>query len=256
MFPLRDSIRAERRPLVTWLLLAACVVVQVHLTSLGTGDPEALQRFAERYGLIPARVRFGAAHLELLLDTPWPWVRDVALPFFTSPFVHGGIPHLLGNCWFLFVFGDNVEGRLGHGRYLLFWFACASVAALLHVAMIPAEAPTVWSGFLERNALLDVPMVGASGAIAGVLGAYLVLFPRARVTTFVPPFFVFELPALLFLGLWFVLQFFAARATSLVGAIGVGVAYWAHVGGFAAGLLLGLGARRRVEPRPGSDRTG
>ena len=206
-------------------------------------DAESQELFAQRFGLIPGRVRFGFAHLELLREAPGPWLREVLLPFFSSPFVHGGLGHLVGNLWFLFVFGDNVEGRLGHGRYLAFWFFCGVVAALLHVAMVPPEEVVLRLGSeveLGRNGQLDVPMVGASGAIAGVLGAYVVRFPRARVLTFLPPLFVFQLPAVLFLGIWFAVQFFSARSSAMVGTIGVGVAYWAHVGGFVAGALAGL----------------
>ena len=243
MFPLRDRTPPERRPLVNWLLVLACVAVQLHLSFGLLDDPEAAQRFVDRFGLVPAHVRTGFMHPELLGEVPDLWLRDVALRFFTSPFVHGGLTHLLSNVWFLLVFGDNVEGRLGRLRYLLFWFACAAVAAALHVVMIPPEVSVATaSGFVvaSRNPLLDVPMVGASGAIAGVLGAYLAWFPRSRVATFVPPLFVVELPALLFLGIWFVLQFVAARSTALVGSLGTGVAYWAHVGGFGAGLAIAL----------------
>jgi membrane associated rhomboid family serine protease len=243
MFPLRDRTPPERRPLVNWLLVLACIAVQLHVSFGLGGDPDAAQRFVERFGLVPGRVRSGFANPALHSEAPWTWVRDVALPFLTSPFVHGGVAHLMSNVWFLVVFGDNVEGRLGRARYLLFWWAAASVAAALHVVMIPPFESVELAGGVVlggRNPMLDVPMVGASGAIAGVLGAYLVWFPRSRVATFVPPLFVVELPALLFLGIWFVLQFVAARSTGLVGSIGTGVAYWAHVGGFGAGVAIAL----------------
>ncbi|MBL8841542.1 MAG: rhomboid family intramembrane serine protease [Planctomycetes bacterium] len=245
MFPLRDHPPALRTPWVNYLLLAANVAVFAWMAT-GLRDAEAQQRFVERYGLVPATARFGLAHPQLLLETPWQWLRDVAAPFFTCMFLHGGLAHLAGNVWFLFVFGDNVEGRLGHARYLAFYLLCGLVASLLHVYMLPELAAVEgWGGIwhVEPNLALDAPMVGASGAIAGVLGAYLVHFPRARILTFVPPLFLLELPALLFLGGWFVLQFFAARVELASGGMGVGVAYWAHVGGFAMGVAIALARR-------------
>jgi len=248
MFPLKDNIAADRTPFVNWLLLLTSLVVFGAVWGL---EGEEAQLFATRWGLVPSRVLFGFSHLELLRDAPWQWLREVIVPFASSMFVHGGIAHLGGNLWFLLVFGDNVEGRLGHARYLAFYLACGVVAALLHVWMIPAEAVVAGHGaraMVAPNPALDVPMVGASGAIAGVLGAYLVGFPRARVLTFLPPIFLFEVPALLFLGFWFVIQYFSARSQELAGSLGVGVAYWAHVGGFLAGALGAalLGLRRRT----------
>jgi len=250
MFPLKDNVPAGRTPYVNWLLLVISLVVFAAVWGL---EGEEAQLFALRWGLVPSRVLFGFSHLELLLDAPGPWLREVLVPFVSSMFVHGGLGHLAGNLWFLLVFGDNVEGRLGHVRYLAFYLACGVIAALLHVWMIPAEAVVMGPGgsaVVAANPVLDVPMVGASGAIAGVLGAYLVACPRARVLTFLPPIFLFEVPALLFLGLWFVIQFFSARSQAMSGSLGVGVAYWAHVGGFLAGALAAtlLGLRRRAAP--------
>jgi membrane associated rhomboid family serine protease len=247
MFPLKDNVPADRTPFVNWLLLVISLVVFGTVFGL---EGEEQQLFVTRWGLVPSRVLFGFTHGDLFLDSPWQWLRETLFPFVSSMFIHGGIAHLAGNLWFLLVFGDNVEGRLGHGRYLAFYVGCGVVAALLHVWMIPAEAVVGMQGStaeVAANPVLDVPMVGASGAIAGVLGAYLVAYPRARVLTFLPPIFLFEVPALLFLGLWFVIQFFSARSQSMVEGIGVGVAYWAHVGGFLAGALAAalLGLRRR-----------
>jgi hypothetical protein len=157
-----------------------------------------------------------------------------ALTVLTSMFLHGGWLHLAGNMWYLWIFGDNVEDRLGHSRFLLFYLLAGIVAASLHCVFNPAS---------------QLPTVGASGAIAGVLGAYLVAFPHARVVTLVPlfPFFqVLALPAVLVLGLWILMQFFSG-ALSLGSGTGGGVAWWAHIGGFVFGLVVMrlLGGSRR-----------
>ncbi|HEX9985492.1 MAG TPA: rhomboid family intramembrane serine protease [Thermoanaerobaculia bacterium] len=162
---------------------------------------------------------------------------------FVSMFLHGGLMHIGSNMLYLWIFGDNIEDRLGRFRYLLFYLACGIVATLAHAFFNPASV---------------VPAIGASGAIAGVLGAYLILFPHARVMTLIPIFFfitIRHLPAVLILGFWFILQFFSG-----VGSLGVrdaqdtgGVAYWAHIGGFVAGMLLIVlfgGLKRRPEPEP------
>ncbi len=234
--------------MVNWLLVLANLAVFAYMVAV-LPDADAQQKFAERFGLVPSEVRQAFRNPRLFLDTPWHAVRAGVLPFFTAMFLHGGWAHLLGNLWFLIIFGDNVEGRLGRRRYLAFYLLCGIVASALHVVSIPAKGVVgqTWFGTLlvGRNPSLDAPMVGASGAIAGVLGAYVVMFPRSRVLTMIPPFFFFEVPAFLFLGFWFVVQFFTARSETMTPSIGVGVAYWAHVGGFVAGLLLAL-----LVPRP------
>jgi membrane associated rhomboid family serine protease len=152
-------------------------------------------------------------------------LADTIAPFFTSMFLHGGWLHLIMNMWFLWIFGDNVEDTLGAIRYLVFYFLCGLAAALTHFAVQPHSG---------------VPVLGASGAIAGVLGAYAVLFPRARVLTLVPIFFfirIMELPALLILGYWFVLQIVTGSLEAVTATQG-GTAIWAHVGGFLAGMAL------------------
>ncbi len=149
------------------------------------------------------------------------------LPIFTSMFLHGSWLHLIFNMWALWIFGDNVEDRLGHGWYLVFYLICGLAAALFHTLL---------------NASSTIPTVGASGAIAGVMGAYFLLYPRARVLTLVPLFFVFFLwlPAWVVLGYWFVAQFLSGAATSIAthSSNSGGIAFWAHVGGFLAGMLL------------------
>lgn len=221
MFPLRDTIPSSRRPVVTYALIALNVAVFLYEVSLG----QRLEAFIFTWGLLPS---------QLSLTDPASW-----LTIFTSMFLHGGWAHVGGNLLYLWIFGDNVEDRLGHGRYLLFYLATGVCAAMAQVLAHPSS---------------PVPMVGASGAIAGVLGCYLLYFSHARVVTLVPIFFfiqLVEIPALVFLGLWFLMQLLQGAA-SLRGAAEVtgGVAWWAHAGGFASGLLLGYILGRRPVPPP------
>ncbi len=211
MIPLLDTQHADSYPLVTRTLILLNVVG--FLFELQTGA--ALPGLIGAYGLVP--VRFWAAH-----------GLDRWLPVFTAMFLHGGWWHLIANMWALWLFGDNVEDALGHGRFLVFYLACGAAAAVVHSAV---------------NAASTVPSIGASGAIAGVLGAYLLFFPAARVITLIPifvfPWFV-EIPAVLYLGLWFLSQLLNGVAgLGAPGAAAGGVAWWAHVGGFSAGLVLG-----------------
>ena len=180
---------------------------------------QKLKEFIYLYGLIPARYAEPqiAAHFT---------TSQQVFPFFTSLFLHGGFLHLLGNMWFLYIFGDNVEDTLGHGLFLALYFICGVAACLAQFMTGPTSL---------------MPMVGASGAIAGVMGAYFALFPWARVLTLIPlfPFFpIIEVPAYIFLGFWFLLQFFSGTLSILGPGMKGGVAFFAHVGGFAAGYLL------------------
>ena len=230
MIPLRDTIPSRTVPLVNGVLIAACVGAFALQLLAGNGG-EALVR---AFGFVPARL-FHPAELG-------PGALGLGVTgLFTSMFLHGGLLHLAGNMLFLWIFGDNVEDALRHGRYLLFYLGSGVLAALLQ-------------GLFATTSL--VPLIGASGAIAGVLGAYFVLYPHARVVTVVPLFFLFplvEVPAFLFLLGWFLLQFWEGSASLLAAgkAAGGGVAWWAHVGGFAAGiaLLVVLKPRRRPAPR-------
>ncbi|MCS7235669.1 MAG: rhomboid family intramembrane serine protease [Armatimonadota bacterium] len=209
MIPLRDSVPARRPPVVMLAMLATCVVVFLYELSL---TPWELAEFFRTFGVVPAR----------LLGPDPPYYTLV-----TSMFLHGGWVHLLGNMLYLWIFGNNVEDAMGHGGFATFYLLCGLAAAAVQVAFQP-DSP--------------VPMVGASGAIAGVLGAYLVLFPHARILALVPMGFftqLAEVPAVLFLPLWFLLQLLYGLAS--LGAptqLGGGVAFWAHVGGFVAGVLL------------------
>jgi membrane associated rhomboid family serine protease len=222
MFPLRDENPSATLPWITRSLIVINVAVFLYELALG----RALGTWMATYALIPLRVT-------LALQGNEPFLAP-GLTFITSMFLHGGWLHLIGNMWYLWIFGDNVEDRMGHVRYLLFYLAGGAASGALHTAMNPSS---------------PLPTVGASGAIAAVLGAYLVLFPRARVVTLVPLFIVIQLitlPAVVVLGLWFVFQFFAG-ALSLGYAAGSsgGTAWWGHIGGFAFGMLLGrvLGSR-------------
>ena len=224
MIPLKDINRTRTFPAVTLLLIAVNAASFLYQLSLGSGP--MLAGFFYRFGLVPgALLSFGYWQEAGLL-------MGLA-PFFTSMFLHGGWMHFLGNMLYLWVFGDNVEDWLGWVRFLLFYLVCGLLAALLQMAVHPGSR---------------IPMIGASGAISGVLAAYLVLFPGARVLTFVPILFFFylvRLPALIFLGLWFLLQFFNGALSLTSGDLSMGgTAWWAHVGGFVAGLVLILKTRK------------
>lgn len=224
MIPLKDINRTRTFPAVTLLLIAVNAAVFVYQLSLGSGP--VLAGFFHQFGLVP----------RALLSLGY-WQEAGILPglapLLTSMFLHGGWMHFLGNMLYLWVFGDNVEDWLGWLRFLLFYLVCGLLASLLQIAVHPGS---------------PIPMIGASGAISGVLAAYLVLFPRARVLTFVPILFFFylvRLPALIFLGIWFLLQFFNGAVSLTAGDLSMGgTAWWAHIGGFVAGLVLILKARK------------
>jgi membrane associated rhomboid family serine protease len=218
VFPLRDDIPSRRPPVVTYAVIAANVLIFFYETQLG-GD---LESFIHDFGLVP--VHFRAAH-----------GAERWIPVFTSMFLHGGLLHLLGNMLYLHIFGDNVEDRLGHLRFLFFYLLCGVAAALGQVLLAPGSR---------------LPMVGASGAIAGVTGAYFVFFRHARILTIVPIFFYAELvqiPAVVFLVFWFVMQLaYGAASLGMQGAEMGGVAWWAHIGGFLCGIVAG----RALAPPP------
>jgi len=212
MIPLRDTTPSRSYPVVTMAIIAVNVAVYL----LETGQGPDLDRFMYYYGLVPARYSIPriAAYFS-------PFQQIFA--FISFMFLHGGFWHLLGNMWFLYIFGDNVEDHLGSLRYLVFYFLCGISSGVAQV-------------FINWHA--NIPTIGASGAIAGVMGAYFLLYPRARILTLIPiviiPFF-FEIPAYFFLALWFLMQFLGAAA-SKAGA--GGVAWWAHIGGFVFGMAL------------------
>lgn len=213
MIPLRDSQPRFSFPGVTIALIVVNAAAFLYEQALGGG----IDRFVFTFGLVPARL--GQTGQHGLMGVP-----GAFLPFLTSMFLHAGWWHLIGNMWFLWIFGDNVEDRLGHARYLVFYLLCGVAGSLTHV-------------FFNWGS--TIPSLGASGAIAGVLGAYLVLFPGSRVLLFVPWFFffTFELPAWMMLGYWFILQL-GSGALEAVARTSEGVAWWAHVGGFVTGFVL------------------
>lgn len=219
MIPLRDANPSRTVPFITYLLIVANFLAFFFELSLG----KFLNDLFARFGLIPAL-----------------WLADVKslhlhtiYPLFTSMFLHGGWMHLLGNMLFLFIFGDNVEDKFGHFRYLIFYFLAGLAAAFTQIYF---------------NASSEAPMVGASGAIAGIMGAYVFLFPKARITTllFIIIFIkIIELPAYLFLGLWFLMQMLSGVMSLGIGGDAGGVAWWAHIGGFAIGALAVPVMRKR-----------
>ncbi len=229
--PLRDDVPSQRAPLVTWAILAANLAAFAWQLSVG----------------LPRSVLLGGAIPYELLTFQDLWPRDVVPPpltLLTSMFLHGGVAHLAGNMLSLWIFGDNVEDAMGRGRFLVFYLLCGAVAAAAQAVATAAGAASLTGG--DVMAALSAPMVGASGAIAGVMAAYLVLFPGARVLTLVL-IFPLHVPAFIFIGLWFLSQVLAVLEGGTPG-----VAFFAHIGGFLAGLVL----LRLLGRRPGWRRGG
>lgn len=224
MIPLRDDNPSQSVPVVTRTLIAVNVVAFVFELSLGG----ALGAFVQWWGLVPLRFSYAFAGAEPLAPT--------LATAFTSMFLHGGWMHLLGNMLFLWVYGDNIEDILGHGKFLLFYLACGAAAALAQYAMAPDSR---------------IPMVGASGAIAGVMGAYMVKFPHSRIVLagWFIILFTFDLPAYVVLLYWFALQFISGLGGVAQIANRGGVAFFAHIGGFLAGVLLILMFKTRERYR-------
>jgi len=217
MIPLRDVIPSRTFPALVVTIIALNAFVFLFEQTLSERE---LAIFVREYGVVPLNFSLGAV--------------------FTSMFLHGGWMHFLGNMLFLWIFGDNVEDRMGHGRFIVFYLLCGTVAAIAHVMSEPGS---------------PLPTIGASGAVAGVMGAYFVLYPRSRILALLPLFIfwqIIEVPAVLFLGLWFVLQLFSGVGTMLMatkGAPAGGIAFWAHVAGFLAGVILVYAFRRPERAR-------
>ena len=212
MIPIRDTIPTKTYPIVNNALIAINVVF--FLVELSHGP--RLERFIYTYGLVPAR--YTVPHISSYFTT----VQQLA-SLITFMFLHGGFWHLLGNMWSLYIFGDNIEERLGPLRYLAFYMICGLASGLSHLAI---------------NSHSTMPTIGASGAIAGVMGAYFILFPKAKILTLIPIFFIpyfIEIPAFFFLGIWFVFQFLSAAGSHGQMA---GIAWWAHIGGFIFGIIF------------------
>ena len=215
MIPIRDRNPSGTFPYVTIGIIIINVFIFLYELSLGSD----LAIFVHQYGVVPVK----ATHY---FQTPNLSLKETFFPFLSSTFLHAGFIHLIGNMWFLWIFGDNIEDRLGHVKYLCFYILCGAIASSVHVFF---------------NSQSQIPCIGASGAIAAVLGAYMVTFPRARVTTIVPIFFfiqIIELPAVIVLGFWILIQFFGGTVSSTASASGGGVAWWAHIGGFVSGIIL------------------
>jgi hypothetical protein len=218
MIPIRDDTPRFSTPFVTYFIIALNTVVFLFELSVGGQSRHALNNLMYQFGVVP--------HLfERALVTGSTSLAGLFLSILTSMFLHASWLHIIGNMWVLWIFGDNIEDYLGHFPYLLFYLVSGFAAAVAHILL---------------NVGSRVPSVGASGAIAGVMGAYFVLYPRARVLIWFPPIFFFHLPAWLVLGYWFFMQFLSGAATSIAetSQTGGGIAFWAHVGGFVTGIVL------------------
>ncbi|NOQ34996.1 MAG: rhomboid family intramembrane serine protease [Methylococcaceae bacterium] len=218
MIPIRDSIPCNTRPYVSWVLIASCIIIFLVMQFLLSLQQQ--HYILHMYGIVPIRysnpvwaMSFGLA-------------PDHGLSFLTSLFLHGGWLHLILNVWFIWIFAKNIEDRMGHGMFLIFYLLCGVTSMLIQWYFSPE---------------LTIPVVGASGAIAGILAAYFFLFPYARIIIWVPifllPIFV-EIPAIAFLGFWMILQIHEATTSILFEGESATVAWWAHVGGFVAGAIL------------------
>jgi membrane associated rhomboid family serine protease len=224
MFPLYDTVRSRTFPLINLTLIFANIAAFLYELRM---DPATLREFIFTWGLTPAR---------FLSETATAWIT-----IFSAMFLHGGWFHIINNMWVLFVFGGNVEARMGKIRYLIFYLLSGVAAALLQTYILPSSL---------------VPMIGASGAVAGVLGAYLILFPRSRIASLVPILFIFtiiEIPTMIYLIFWFVSQLYSGLF-AVEGGSGSGIAWWAHIGGFLFGLVMVFVFRRRTTYQFGSRR--
>lgn len=218
MIPLRDDQPTFSTPFVNYFLIALNLFIYGWEFSVGMQSPRALNAFVLHFGLVPHH------EVAVLIGHSSAGLASAIVPIFTSMFLHASLMHVAGNMLFLWIFGDNVEDFLGHFAYIVFYLASGIAAATTQVLL---------------NSDSRLPAVGASGAIAGVLGAYFILYPKARVLVWFPPIFLFHVPAWLMLGYWFLYQFFSASVTVIAETSQQGgIAFWEHVGGFAAGVIL------------------
>ncbi len=214
MFPIKDTIPRKYPAIALWILILANATIFYFELTL---EPSDLERFFHLFGLVPARYQDSGL---------WSLSAGHYYPFVTSMFLHGGWLHVILNMWTLWIFGDNIEDRMGSVRFVLFYLTCGIASLLVHW----------WA-----NPLSDIPAIGASGAIAGVLGAYLLMFPRSRIIAVVPIFFYplfVEVPAFFYLTLWFLIQIGSSVAGGADAGMVGGVAWWAHIGGFVTGFLI------------------
>jgi membrane associated rhomboid family serine protease len=214
MFPIRDTVPNRTFPITTWLIIILCVIVFFFETTL---PHRTLEKFIVFFGIVPVEYTKRHWHGLPLIDY---------ISFLTTMFLHGGWLHFLGNMWFLKIFGSKVEDRMGHRGFLVFYLISGILASAFYIYFSPRSS---------------MPVIGASGAIAGVMGAYYVMFPGARILTLIPilifPWFV-EIPAFFFLGWWFLLQLLSGSLSLALPNAGGGVAWWGHIGGFIAGIIL------------------
>ncbi|MEN3008260.1 rhomboid family intramembrane serine protease [Pseudothermotoga sp.] len=228
MIPLYDTIPSRRKPYVVYTLIGLNVSVFIYQLFLSRIE---LIEFLYNFGLVPARFTSNRWSVIWQVRTGLNLYSDKWSTFLTHMFIHGGWSHLIGNMWFLGLFGDNIEDELGHMRFLIFYLSSGVIASLIHFSL---------------NLSSQVPMVGASGAISAVMGAYFVLFPYSRIVSLVPfyffiPFLV-AIPAFTYLFFWFLFQVLSGLFDSPTGS---GVAYWAHIGGFVVGMIYGYIRRKR-----------
>lgn len=217
MIPIRDNILCETKPFVSWAIIAICIGVFIGMKAL----PYELQRqLTYLYGMVP--IRYSNPGWAAGFGLPF----DYYLSFLTNLFLHGGWVHIIINIWFLWIFSKKIEDVMGHVRFLFFYLICGVVATFVQ-----------W--YFDQG--LVIPVVGASGAISGVLGAYFILYPYARIVVWLPLLFLpifFELPAISFLGFWVIMQIYKATTALVFEDVVVDVAWWAHIGGFVAGVFL------------------
>ena len=229
MIPLRDVIPSRTTPYVTVVIIILNALAWFFELAL---PRDVLPDFLQVYGVVPAEFRVSTLATSMFLHADFR-----ASTLVTSMFLHGSWMHVIGNMWYLWIFGDNIEDRLGHGRFIVFYLLCGVAAALGQIAMDPTST---------------LPTIGASGAIAGVMGAYFVLYPQSRVLTLVPIIFyveIIEVPAIVLLGFWFLMQLFSAGAIAVTASTGGGgVAFMAHVAGFVTGVV-GVFVFRKRERR-------
>ena len=226
MIPLKDLTPRRSFPIMTLLLIVANVAVFFYQISL---PPKAADALLKTYGLVPIRIQYALA------GTHHVTFAQAFFPLFTCMFLHGGWMHIIGNMWFLWIFGGNVEDRFGSFPYLLFYLVCGLGSGISQVLFS-------WGS--------NIPSIGASGAISGVLGAYIVFFPGSRILTLVPLFiiwFLARIPAIVFIGLWFLVQLLSGVGTMAAINQG-GVAWWAHVGGFALGAIIAFATKSQARP--------
>ncbi|MBN2347392.1 MAG: rhomboid family intramembrane serine protease [Bacteroidales bacterium] len=219
MIPIRDEIKPRHFPWINWILILANVAAFIYEIRL---PQESAETFFRTYGMIPANFTLQES-IDQALQGNWKYF----LPFFSNMFLHGGWGHLIGNIWTLHIFGDNVENAMGKIRYLLFYLLCGILATSTHY-------------FLNRHSI--VPVIGASGAISGVMAAYLFLYPRGKILFLIPIFYILPLfiplPAFIYLIFWFIGQLYGATASLMLSHDVSEIAFWAHVGGFIGGIII------------------